>query len=176
MKIHDPYEESLSDEPLRGAARYSRHEGSFRPNANGVKRTLEEAIEIGARNGIAFDPAEYKLIVDPVLRADYANYFDLAHAVAGSIVPWRRITAGDGRIVIRVQRHTLTSDEAIVAVLAHELHETQALQEEFARSGGSMPVERLRRLVESSGESLHNAAWDYADELLDRIRAEGRTP
>lgn len=165
------------DELLRGAARHSRYEDRFRPNPDGEERTLDEALEIASRHGIDFDPAEYRVLLDQVSRSDcYASYFDLDGVAHGSFVPWSRITARDGRIVIRVQRSILVSDEMILAALAHEHHETQALRLEFERNGGCLPARRLRELVESSGESLHNAAWDFADELLDRLRAEGRSP
>ena len=168
--------EPAPKEALRGTARRSRYEGHFRPNPDGALRSVTEALQIAARHGIHFDPAEYRVVVDPVPRADYASYFDLGHVAPGSTVPWSRITTRDERILIRLQEHTLASDEAILGALAHEYCETQALKAEYERSGWRISAEHLRRLVESSDISLHNAAWDFADEIIDRLRAEGRAP
>lgn len=177
MGKNTPINESRADEPMRGAAKYSRHEGRFRPNDDGVTRSLDEALAVAERYGVCFDVTEYRVILDPRTRHDCdASYFDLEGVAPGSFVPWSRITAGDGRIVIRLQSRILASDAWIVAVLAHERYETEHLKEEFARNGGRLPAERLRRLVESSGESLHNAAWDYADALVDQHFAKASSP
>jgi|JI10StandDraft_1071094.scaffolds.fasta_scaffold67520_3 hypothetical protein len=172
----DPQDVPPDATVVSGTARLSRYDGRFRLNPGGEARTLDEAIAIARRHDIELDPEEYRLVVDPIVRSDYARYFDLANLNAGSSVSWRQLTASDGRIVIRIQRHTLTSDEAILAALAHEYYETQRLREEFVRQGGKLSAALLQRLVEPSDISLHNAAWDFADALLDQLRSEDSTP
>ncbi len=72
----------------------------------------------------------------------------------------------DGKFAIKLNSNVLDSDDAIVAVLAHEVHETRALEAEFDANGGRLMAKRVHSLVNAETGTLHCAAWDYADDLL----------
>lgn len=65
----------------------------------------------------------------------------------------------------------MSSDEAIVAVIGHEMFELEMLRSIIA---GGAPIERWE--AETSPHNpgnIHWQAWDYADELVARMRGEG---
>jgi len=66
----------------------------------------------------------------------------------------------------------LSSDEAIVAVVAHEMHEVVGLRRLFeARGDGGMTVRELTYLVAPGRKgNLHDQAWDVADRLVVAMR------
>ncbi|SRR5579883_702302 len=125
--------ESSNDEGIRAARSTASGviSGQFpttmpwRPNPGGQTRSLEEAIEIARRNGVRI-PEDVAFYVDesgelgPTITArgpevkrlpgEHVNWSDLAHDITG-------------KVPITIRPDILQSDEAIVAVFAHELHE-----------------------------------------------------
>ena len=65
------------------------------------------------------------------------------------------------------------SDEAIVALIAHEMHELNNLRILFEENGGVMPAGRLSNLIsEGIAGNLHDQAWDVADNLIIEKRKQ----
>ena len=63
------------------------------------------------------------------------------------------------------------SDEAIVAVIAHEMHELNELRRIFEESGGAISMQRLHNLINPGiARNLHDQAWDVADKLVLAMR------
>jgi hypothetical protein len=81
-------------------------------------------------------------------------------------VELKLLLTGDGRFGVTVSPHILTSDDAIVANIAHEVHEAEALYEAFRMSGGRLSAQKLHSLLNETTGLLHCAAWDHADELV----------
>src|SRR5580658_7833005 len=79
-----------------------------------------------------------------------------------------RLLTADGRVGVTLCPSVLEQDDAIIAVVAHEVFEAGSLLVEFRKSGGRMPAWKLRSLVDPATGQLHCAAWDHADELLRR--------
>lgn len=68
----------------------------------------------------------------------------------------------------------LQSDESIVAVMAHEMHELNGLRDIFAVRD-TISAEELRRLIlPGFKRNLHDHAWDVADELVLKMRSGTR--
>jgi hypothetical protein len=63
----------------------------------------------------------------------------------------------------------LNSDEAIVAVLAHEMHEVNYLRKELA-GGKSLSKATFTGLVNAESGTLHLEAWRKAIELVEKMR------
>jgi hypothetical protein len=156
---------------------------TWRPNAEGAVRTLDEALAIGRRNGVDVDDPLLAWSIASRLPIDYYAMYGASFRATASrtIVTWDDFTAGrvgaEHRVVL-VELHPaiFDSDDKILAVLAHEHHEITALHDAFAARGGRMTTAQLRALVEPSRGSLHSAAWDVADELVGRLQREGRWP
>lgn len=62
-----------------------------------------------------------------------------------------------------------TSDEAIVAIVKHDVHEIESLRPLF-KERPLLPFEDVHAMVNPEG-SLHMEAWDEADELIEAIRS-----
>ncbi len=65
------------------------------------------------------------------------------------------------------------SDEAILAVMAHELYELRQFRKLFAENGGML---RFETFIDEAMDGIpHNFHWDaleYADEVIRKIRGE----
>ena len=138
-------------------------------------RTVDEAIELAKHWGIeipsdiAVVVDEWEFIVEPNVDARYFRWKGLPTA----IINWSELYASSGKIPVLLKPAVLWSDEAIVAVISHELYELNALRHLFAASGGQMRAERLRDLIHVGiPRNLHDQAWDVADQLVERMRAK----
>jgi hypothetical protein len=74
---------------------------------------------------------------------EHATYFQLDAPDASFIVELAKIQTADEKFVIRLSPEVLDSDDAIVAVLAHEVHEARALAAELGKSGGRLTAGRV---------------------------------
>lgn len=149
----------------------------WRPNKDGAVRTLEQAIQIARHNGV-------EILGDVLLRAHpprmfepgtFARYFQSKRALRPEeYVTWDEFfyeIEGDQYIPVSFNRDLLASDEAIVAVFAHEIYEINELRKLFEASGGRMTARQLRALIEPSAHGkLHEAAWEEADKLVHAMR------
>jgi hypothetical protein len=98
----------------------------------------------------------------------YAAYLLPIEVHADELWSWKRFLNRFGEIVIRLKPKVLDSDEAIVAVLAHEAFELNHLFEVLP-DGAALRAEELYQLIapEIPG-NLHCQAWDDSD---TRIKA-----
>jgi hypothetical protein len=98
---------------------------------------------------------------------------------AASLIEWEEFYNRFEQIPVRLSSGILRSDEAIVAVIGHEMYELNKLREISAANGGVMRADDLHRAI-TPGRSgnLHVQAWDEADKLvLDlRKRRGGASP
>lgn len=77
---------------------------------------------------------------------------------------------------MRVERSVFESDEIIVAVLGHEMHELNGLRCLFEEKGGAMTYRQLHYLISPGVKgNLHDQAWDVADQLVSAMckKSEG---
>jgi hypothetical protein len=77
--------------------------------------------------------------------------------------------------VVHVSEGVFQSDEAIVAIFAHEMYELNNLRRVFAESDGTMSMQRLHALINPGiARNLHDQAWDVADRLVLAMRKASR--
>src|SRR5262249_31997680 len=78
-----------------------------------------------------------------------------------------------GKIVVKLRSTVLGSDEGILCVFAHEMHEINGIRTLFEESeDGTLPGARLIYLTEPGRKNLHDEAWDVGDALVGRLRRE----
>jgi hypothetical protein len=102
----------------------------------------------------------------------YAQYMG-RDFLPGQRVSWEQFYNRYDNIAVKVFKDILDSDEAIVAVIAHEMHELNGLRKIFAERQ-TLPVEELHRLINPGYKgNLHDQAWDVADAAVARMRGAG---
>jgi hypothetical protein len=73
-----------------------------------------------------------------------------------------------------IRSDILESDEAIIAVIAHEIFELERLREIFAEEGRMFLEHFHGHTRPGNPGNLHDEAWDFADTLVERYRKEGK--
>jgi hypothetical protein len=153
---------------VSGAAQFPRS-APFAKNASGP-RTIDEAVELAKQQGIEIgDDVAFYAKGDVPAGAD-AVYLSPRQAAAGEVFTWESLQNRFGQVPVRVRAEVLESDEQIVAVFAHEMHEINSLRRLF-EEGGSMTGGQLGRLINQGIKgNLHDQAWDAADAAVRRLR------
>ncbi len=149
----------------------------WRKNPDGHVRSLGDAIGIARIHGVEIhDDIRFVVVKNEWLPPDaLAQYLDLRRVQRGRRISWENLLTRFDDIAVKLSKEILSSDEAIVAVLSHEMHELNELRQLFVANGGWMSGEQLRRLIhpQVSG-NLHDHAWDVADALVAKMRAAGK--
>jgi hypothetical protein len=148
----------------------------WQPNPGVETRTIEEAKAIAKRHGVPI-PEDVDFFADELGELD-ENWTACGPRVdkpVGSIVDWTDLVHDrTGKVPFRVWPGILNSDEAIVAVFAHEMFELERLRPIFEE--GTTTIEAfIAQTRPGSPGNLHDQAWDRADELVERMR-KGKTP
>jgi hypothetical protein len=84
---------------------------------------------------------------------------------------WDRILNREGHVVVRIRSDVLDSDEAIVGVLQHEVHELASLREMMDEADGLTAREIAVSVAPRRAGNLHDQAWDIADLRVQVMRA-----
>lgn len=149
---------------------------TWRPNPDGAVRTTEEAVELARRWGVEIDDEIAFTAWDPASlpKNTHAEYF--CQTLTGGVrIPWKKFLNARAELPVKISRDILSSDEAIVAVIAHEMHEINGLMRLF-ESRETIPAEEIYRLIKPGIKgNLHDQAWDVADEVVTRMRAASTT-
>jgi hypothetical protein len=157
---------------LAGEAQFPRSR-PWKVNPEGP-RTIDQAVTLARRQGVVI-PEDVELVVDEwglITEPDVdARYFRW-RGQPTDFIPWTAFYSARGKIPVLVRPEVLASDEAIVAVFAHEVYELNQLRELFAAAQGVMAARRLLELVARGiPRNLHDQAWDVADACVFRMRA-----
>ena len=144
---------------------------TWKNNPNDETRTIEEAVLIAKQHGVVI-PDEVVFFVDECeeLHADF-----LARGPEVSKLPRERVYWSDlvhnrtKKIPFRIWSGILSSDEAIVAVFAHEMHELITLRP-FLKAGGLLVEDMILHTEPGRLRNLHDEAWDVADQKVDHMR------
>lgn len=147
--------------------------GSYRPNAGGITRTADEAVDLARRHGIEIDDDVRIGFIDDWRRLDAdAEYAQLGGRFRlDDLIEWDDLLHDrTGMLPVRFNSALLQSDEALLAHIAHEMHEVNALRAIFAERG-AITARELRSLIGSGVRgNLHDQAWDVADAMVRRLR------
>ena len=177
------YQRALLTDNLVDGRAQSPSQTPWRINSGGAERSIEEAIEIARSNGVHIpnDMQFGKLLeweVPPIEKATYyAEYFTIGQGFKGKArtlddyVEWEEFYNRFGKIPVRYHPGIFNSDEAIVAVMGHEMHELNKLRKIFETSGGEITIRELRNLINPGiPGNLHDQAWDVSDFLVKKMR------
>ncbi len=147
---------------------------TWRPNPDGQARTIEEAIEVAKQNGVRI-PADIAFFVDefadlgPNITARGPN---VTKPTGGQVVWSDLVHDRTGKVPFLIRPDIPRSDEAIVAVIAHEVHEIQEFRKVVGRRGWITIEEFIAHHAPDNPGNLHDEAWDLADALVRRMRGE----
>ena len=174
-----PVRKSAEDvmKPIGGFAQNPRLK--WQPNPDGVIRTRDEAVALARRHGVEIpEDILFGLVQQEDLPANaFAAYAQLGDTSATKRIYWDEFYNRYEMIPVRLSRGILNSDEAIVAVIGHEMHELNALRKLFDENGGHMLALDLHRaIVPGRRGNLHDQAWDVADKLVTGMRSGGSKP
>jgi hypothetical protein len=148
----------------------------WRDNPDGKVRTIHEAVEIARAHGVVI-PDDVEFHADEVgeLHQDLTARAPRVDRPSGERVYWSDMVHDiTNKAPVRVWPGILKSDEAIVAVLAHEMHELLTLRPNL-ESGGVLIDDLVLHTEPGRPGNLHCEAWDVADRLVDEMRG-GSTP
>jgi uncharacterized Zn-binding protein involved in type VI secretion len=171
IRSHSPFSRKLA---LIGRAQSPKLK--WNKNPGGEVRSIQEAVDIARRNGVHIpEDIRFARVRQKDLPKDaFAEYAQLGRRGSDDLVEWPEFYNRFDQIPVRVSDEILDSDEAIVAVLGHEMHELNGLRKLFDENGGQMPASQLHRAIAPGFKgNLHDEAWDVADDLVNKMRAEG---
>lgn len=147
-------------------------------NPDGAVRTIDEAVEIARKNGVEIpDDVLFKKINGKYLPdSTYARYFAHLGMDASKRIRWTEFYDKDlDELLVHVEDSVFKSDEAIVAILAHEMHEINSLRKLFEEAGDSMSARELHYLINPGIKgNLHDRAWEVADKLVSNMRKKAK--
>lgn len=144
----------------------------WNPNRHGAIRSLAEAVEIAKAHGV-FVPEYVMFFVDEL---DWLDERTTARGpkitkAAGDVVVWEDMLNRFGKVPFVIRRDIMESDEAIVAVICHELHELQRLMPLLHE--GQLTIEEFGiHTSPDVADNFHSEAWDVADQLVETMRKQ----
>ena len=141
-------------------------------NPGGEARTIEEAVLIAKQHGVSI-PDDVAFFIDELgeLGADITARGPKVRKPAGGNVRWNvDFLNRFGKVPFIVRPDILRSDEAIVAVFAHEIYEVQALRKILQKRGTIAIEEFIAHTMAGNPGNLHSQAWEVADALVLRMR------
>jgi hypothetical protein len=145
---------------------------AWHSNPSGQARTIEEAIEIARRNGVII-PDDVAFFVDEVgeLGPTVTARAPRVTKPVGGRVRWSDLVHDrTGKVPIIIRPDVLQSDEAIVSVFAHELHEIEGFRKIVSRRGWISIEEFIANHAWDNPGNLHDQGWEIADALVRRMR------
>lgn len=152
-----------------GTATTHSTEGLWRVNRGGP-RSIEEAIEIAKANGVRI-PRNVRIVSAEVPEGTLAYWWKpRTDLVPEQIISLRELQNIKGQWLVRVGPRVLESDDAILAVLRHELWEVRGVDRLMTMFGTrSMTASTLQSVI----DRLHNGAVFRADKLVNAVLASG---
>lgn len=161
-------------EPIKVEGHGQRPTVEWKPNADGRRLTLDEAVELARKWGVEI-PEDIRFVVarDGYLKPDtFAEYMSRVFK-PGDRVSWEDFLNIHEEVAVKIRGDVLASDEAAVAVIAHEMHELNGLRAIFEERE-TISAEELSRLISPGRKgNLHDQAWTIADDVVRAIRGEG---
>ena len=111
---------------------------------------------------------------DNVPEDAYASYLWLGELSGDAEVRWEdRLHDRTGKLPVRIRACVLESDEAVVAVIAHELYEIVHLRAAFADSGGMLTAQQVDEHISCDCPgNLHYQAVAFGDRLVRTMRGQ----
>src|SRR5687767_4956588 len=142
---------------------------TWRPNAGGRSRRITEVIPVARRYGV-------NVADDVVFIVDRWHRLDKDTMARGpvlgriTVVRWTHLLNKNGMIPFLIRREILKSDEAIVAVVGHEMFELEELRRIMEDNGQISVADFINHTRPGLRANLHDQAWEYADHLVTAMR------
>jgi len=155
-------------ERAHGAAQSSLSK-PWRPNPEG-RRSVEDAVALARAWGIVVED-DVRIVASDRTDKTLDDHEDAAYAgfMSTRTYTWDDMLS-NGKIVVKLRSTVLDSDEGIVDVLAHEMHEINALRGMF-EARHRIPGAELISLTETDRpRNLHDQAWNVAAGVVRRFR------
>ncbi|SMC27180.1 hypothetical protein SAMN02745857_02740 [Andreprevotia lacus DSM 23236] len=153
----------------------------YQQNAGNVIRTREYMLNLAREMGVYIPDDVYVIFVDPSLlsnkvgaMAEYGQTGNYLGANLAAIMTWDGMKNINNMIPVRLSENLLSSDEAAVAHIAHEMYELEKFE--------SLGVWNQRTFIKQTAspefgglqDSWHSQAWDYADQIVEIMRGYAR--
>jgi hypothetical protein len=136
--------------------------------------SIDEALSIAQGNGVVI-PAyvRFDLCEDFVPENAHASYLMLGPMEGNTLIRWTDCLNMDGQVPVHLRSGVLESDEAIVAVFAHEAHEITGLRAAFEANNATLVASEVYRLISPDVTgNLHARAVEIADHLVLQMRRQ----
>ncbi len=143
----------------------------WRPNPAGEIRTPDQAKSIAMVHRV-FIADDVEFFQDELneLHSQWTACGPRVDKPVGAIVDWTDLVHDiTGKVPFRFWPGILDSDEAIVAVFAHEMYELEKLRP-LLQHGRMTIDEFIEHTRPGRPGNLHDQAWDYADSLVEYMR------
>jgi hypothetical protein len=135
-------------------------------------RSIEEAVALARAHGIAIpDDIRFDIVEEFVPEGAHAAYAQLGKQAGTALIRWEQFYNRFGKIPVHLRQSVLASDEAIIAVFAHEVHELTNLRRLFDDHGGFLTAGALSNLISPAVHgNLHYKAVQIGDALVLAMR------
>lgn len=134
--------------------------------------SIEEALAIAERHGVEI-PAYIRFYVCEawIPPNAHASYLSLGLCEGQAPISWQDCLNVSGQVPVRIRPAVLESDEAIIAVLAHEVYEITRLRACFEAKGGALQAGEIYQLISPDvPRNLHHEAVECGDRLVHALR------
>jgi hypothetical protein len=136
----------------------------WKKNAGGLIRQESEVCDVARALGVDVpddvlfwsDPDLFKR--KPPTYASYGGFVSTAERIE-----WAQFYGTKGKIPVRIRPDVLESDIAILAIVAHEVYELNALRKLFEERETMSGAELARLISVTREKNLHWLAWEDAD-------------
>jgi hypothetical protein len=103
----------------------------------------------------------------------HASYLRLGSMEGHAPIRWADCLNQDGQVPVHLRASVLMSDEAIVAVFAHEAHEITALRALFQANYDVLEAGRVFNLISPEvSQNLHSEGVAVGDRLVLQMRSQ----
>jgi hypothetical protein len=134
---------------------------------------MEEALALLVREGFEVPEDVVFRTYPSLLEGRDAAYWLPAQATATTRFSWDDLLTGDEVICVKVHPSVLNSDEHILAVFAHELHELSLLRQHFEKNPTILASELKMLLSEDNpNRNFHCLAWKMGDSVVLKYRSK----
>jgi hypothetical protein len=136
---------------------------------------MEQALLIAQEHGVQVPTyIRFFLVDEGDLPADaHAAYLSWFLQEGNRLFQWDDCLNDFGQVPVRVRASVLESDEAIVAVFAHEVHEITRLRALFEANNGVLRAGEIYNLISPEvANNLHDEAVDVGDQLVRAMRGQ----
>lgn len=146
-------------------------------NSDGSVREIDEVRALAVKWGVTipddidFAPADPGSLGEDI----YARYGVISKKQlppSKQMVTWKQFYNVHDKIMIQLDTSLLKSDEGIVGIVAHEMHELNNLRRLFAETADQkMTLERLAKLISADHDGqLHLEAWGVSDKIITEMK------